>query len=990
MQLRTRLAPAALSVCLALGVAAPAGAQDIVVVNVADLELDGSEWPADLGRGLGWFRPGEFELRLALDGAPEAYLVTALDDQGWIGYEGLVAELRRGAIVADLGPGAILEGSTELRGTLTLPAPERGDAPLRLRFRAPRGALSRGALSRGALSRGALSRGALESSGPLDLAYGRARHYAQLLGRDLPGSAWFRHLRGRSLAQLEAASDASEGSGVDAPHSSLELRFGSIHGRDGELGPWRDRWRTDDAATFSLVSGGRALAENMQLDRMLPLTVPAEDTVELDSIEGVTVAAFDWGPLVEGLDPVRDALAAHIPADQYALYSPSLDAFSRLLDELEADGAPVVAALETRARDARTRQMYERQLCAPLGLVARTLGALVVRSVAVTGGDPYLRTGTDLALLFETPGPGVLAEWLHGQQRAAAEAHALARTVETTVGPWSVRGVVTPDRSISSWVASGADFVVVSNSIRQLEVLAQVEAGNLPAAAESQEYRFFRSRYPLGTEDETAFVIVPDAAIRTWCSPLWRIATARRTRALAYLEDIAVAWRFAPVLERLGLPPVPRDDASRAIDGLGELALTVDGPVSEHYGSIAFLTPIAELALTHVSKREAELYDTWRDGFERNWSNFFDPIGASVRQTESSLAVDLSVIPLILGSDYRDMIQVVGAQSLEGRDGDPHEGAVVHFTSALDPEGEEIQEAGRDLSGFVDGFGPNALSWLGDWWSIHADDSELLDELLEAEDLNDAWDTLEADLDLLPVVFEVGVAKPLALAGFLTAIRAMAESSAPGLVDWHTDQTADGRAFVRVASTALSDDELALYYSTTPRSLIVSFNREALVAALDRWNPPADENGERPARPDETAPTPWLGESVAFEFEPRALLYLGLMDGDDPRELPLEASFANLPALDEWHRLFPGRDPVEVHEELFGERLVCPSGGTYVWDAEAGRMASSVYGHPGAPQHPAGAQVLPPALRDLARIRLGLTFETAVDGLRARGELLRR
>jgi hypothetical protein len=101
---------------------------------------------------------------------------------------------------------------------------------------------------------------------------------------------------------------------------------------------------------------------------------------------------------------------------------------------------------------------------------------------------------------------------------------------------------------------------------------------------------------------------------------------------------------------------------------------------------------------------------------------------------------------------------------------------------------------------------------------------------------------------------------------------------------------------------------------------------------------------------------------------------------DDPlADETRAAAWRNLPILDEWRRLFPERDPVEVHARVFRERLVAPGGGEYVWNAEWSAMESTVHGHPGAPADAAG---LPPAWRGFGALRSDLTFEH--DGLRVR------
>ena len=54
-----------------------------------------------------------------------------------------------------------------------------------------------------------------------------------------------------------------------------------------------------------------------------------------------------------------------------------------------------------------------------------------------------------------------------------------------------------------------------------------------------------------------------------------------------------------------------------------------------------------------------------------------------------------------------------------------------------------------------------------------------------------------------------------------------------------------------------------------------------------------------------------------------------------PRRVPADDAgprWGNLPILNEWKRLFPDRDPVEVHQQVWQVELVCPGGGKYVWN----------------------------------------------------------
>jgi hypothetical protein len=88
----------------------------------------------------------------------------------------------------------------------------------------------------------------------------------------------------------------------------------------------------------------------------------------------------------------------------------------------------------------------------------------------------------------------------------------------------------------------------------------------------------------------------------------------------------------------------------------------------------------------------------------------------------------------------------------------------------------------------------------------------------------------------------------------------------------------------------------------------------------------------------------------------------------------------NLPVLNEWKRLYPDKDPVKLHEALWGTRLFCPGGGTYAWNDKWHTMESTVFGHPGEPR--AGSAN---PLSALIAGNLGVSFEN--QGLSAKAVL---
>ena len=212
------------------------------------------------------------------------------------------------------------------------------------------------------------------------------------------------------------------------------------------------------------------------------------------NITGITVREMDWKPLLQDRKPALDPLAAHIPFDQHALFFPSFEAMSRWIDEADQDGTPVLQMFEPRAEDANSRGRYQKQLCLELNALSRLIGPQLIASAAFTGSDPYLRTGTDIGVLYETTSPGILKTLLQARQAAAQQANPASKAVKGDIAGVAYTGVVSEDRAVSSYVAALEDVVLVSNSRAQLERLISVAKGKTPALASQDEYRYFRQK----------------------------------------------------------------------------------------------------------------------------------------------------------------------------------------------------------------------------------------------------------------------------------------------------------------------------------------------------------------------------------------------------------------------------------------------------------------------------------------------------------------
>lgn len=872
--------------------------------------------------------PGRWELphevdRLRFESAPgvEAYFEFERDERGQVNF---------GARLENVTLYARVPAGSRLKGTLVVPV--TGDSPpVRVDIDVP----------------------PADSDPEVRRGYYRAMrdHYRGFLDAGIAGSAWFRHRIRVACREL----------GEAVPNEPL------IPNR-----AWRRGRVTDLDRTYDLLTGGRALSENLQLDRVIE-SGAGDRTIEVGAIEGIVVRPMDWKPLLDGLEVDVHPLAPAIPHDQHVVFFNSFASLVEWIDESKNYGSVFTGLTDTSSENSHVVERYQAQLVVPLDELARRLGEQLVVSIAATGSDPYLRTGSDLALLFECKSPDAFfaaqkarmmltrstgARWEEGERRGVAYV-----------------GVTTPGRTISSYLARLGDVTVVTNSLAQLDQLIAVRQGEVQSLDKTPEYAFFTARYRRDGEQD-ALVIISDETIRRWCSPEWRIGASRRIRASAYLSEIQA--KYAGEIVRGDVAEPRRIETIDDYTEVGALTLTRDGVVSERYGSLTFLTPIRELDVAKVTEKERDGYVQFRNSYERRW-RVFDPIALELTTTAGHMKFDLAVYPLTLGTDYRQLMDLVAGAEFASDAGDRHHGTLVHALWSISPD-SQLRDLGRSFLGSGPKMDP--LGWLGDYIELYLDRD---DAWVESLKLSRNGFPEEESFFTAPLVLAFDVKNSFLLSGFLATITNLIQVSSPGLVEW-TQLEHDGQPYVKVSPSERAKKRdsdianLAVFYAPTANKLIVTLREDVLKAALARQE--AAEDSTNPAPQD--LPEEWLGKNVAMRADRDFLGLLSRMFGDAYQRRLERRCFANLPILEEWKRLFPDRDPVEVHAELWNVQLVCPSGGQYVWNEAAQAMESTQLGRPDhtKPGDPLGA-----LLRGFRSANLGLTFEH--DGIRVRASLER-
>ena len=808
----------------------------------------------------------------------------------------------------------------------------------------------------------------------------KEQHYARLHGLGIPGGAWFRH-------QAQSARVKLGELGVTIPQSESSRRENLLD------------ISSSLKDSYELFSGGRALSENLALDRLLRINTKIDDAVAINTIQGITVKEFDWKGLIAGKTPQKDPLAKCIPADQPVIFFSSHKMLRELMTEYEGQGLPVLDLLSTRAEDSRPLEFYQKQLCLPLKTMGNALGPAVVASFALTASDPNFRTGTDIAVLFEVRDMKVLRAEMQGLRSKILKKQTDVRGVTGLIDGKIYQGVENADRSICSYQIVMGNFMAVSNSLEQLRGLVRSFNGEKSSLADLDEYIFFRDRYKRDDIEEKGLAILSDAAIRRWCGPRWRIGDSRRIRAAAALSELQ-----ATVLERNGRPlDINKLAISKNLDWLGHLTINRGNVVSEQYGSLNFLAPISEMKLDYVSSAESLAYRQFRDNYQRNWRRYFDPIAVRFAISKNRLAVDVTVMPLIDGTDYRGYIEWAGNAHLTAGGGDPHPESILQFLLALDTKSQWMTFLEPIFVSLTESEITKPFDWLGNGISLYADDSdfwETLLEIMQAADLDtEKTDELlekklkelhpdknrrEALMEELTLAINMEVKDSKKLKDFITSLKSyILKETSPDAIRWLTKEH-KGKiyecVFVKIEEEAEEDWELPIYYYASSDLLTFTLSRKMMHNVIER----SLEN--RGNKTELVKGEKFLNDSsVAFRFRQNALVLLENGSRETLFEESRRKSWGNIPILNEWKRLQVD-SPVSHHEKWWHVRLICPGGGEYRWNNEFKTMESTKFGHPAKP-----TDLLPTAahlIHNIHEVRFGITFEN--NGLRAKGEILRK
>jgi hypothetical protein len=209
------------------------------------------------------------------------------------------------------------------------------------------------------------------------------------------------------------------------------------------------------------------------------------------------------------------------------------------------------------------------------------------------------------------------------------------------------------------------DAFVLATSKELFARIEKAHSGDVPSLAQADDLKYCNA---VLDHQRDGFCYLSEAFISKLVFPAYRINSARRSAAIDGLVErqysvlayrtITDAWpkSFAQMVEENYLPPNPDD---------GDYVIDADGQV-EHklWGTLWNLKALSDVPVHRVSKIEKSEYDRFREGYDRLWTRFFDPVGAAF-EVKEQLRFHTIILPLVNSREYNWLQLMSGGDPMD-------------------------------------------------------------------------------------------------------------------------------------------------------------------------------------------------------------------------------------------------------------------------------------------------------------------------------------
>ncbi len=690
----------------------------------------------------------------------------------------------------------------------------------------------------------------------------------------------------------------------------------------------RFRERDEDMDPFALLSGGLAIRESLQLDRMTN-SDSGEETVPLSSLEGPTIAAHPFKEMLGSKKVEIPEMARFAPADFYFLHISQPAGASDLLRRLSQTTGSALRRFWPSGVDFQTREKLIMQLALKIDPSNEKYYGLIFQEIGVVGSDPFIGNGADITIIFRLKRKDLFLSQVKTYRTEFQKQGAVPSSA--TLAGLPVELISTRDRRVHSLLVQlTEDTIAISNSEESLSRVIRVSRGEAPSLASADEFRFMRSVYPWDAQ-ETAFLYLSDPFIRRLTGPEVRIKEARRvveSIRMANLERFCILYFHLYGKRANNVAELKTAFGGDLPDTTG-LELSPDSfAVRSARGQIGLMQPNIDTKVETVTAREAESYRSFLNNYNTYWRKYFDPIGIRIT-SGNRIKLETCILPLIEHSFYADFKEITGDQSIPLLAGDRALAQEISSGSVRIRTEKMNELLDRGSQHYMEAAHIKLNEIFGEELQIHVLDARplvdfdagiLLQEILRRRNFSEKpfigfliWSLFHPIRVAVPLKSPGIEQKAMDLVTTLTAAETGSDRSIR--VDAY-DQTAEGKTF-RVLLISIEDViKIRLYMGVSNGSLHITTTQEHLLLVL---NGGLDKSIPRRIidffRTPQTAPE---GQAMAV-LRPSRLHLERSLALSNAGETAKDAAFRNISTFLLFHNLFGDR--IEDSDRSFGFRL---------------------------------------------------------------------
>ncbi len=159
-------------------------------------------------------------------------------------------------------------------------------------------------------------------------------------------------------------------------------------------------------------------------------------------------------------------------------------------------------------------------------------------------------------------------------------------------------------------------------------------------------------------------------------------------------------------------------------------------------------------------------------------------MGLRIGLAGDKVVADLTVMPLIAGTEYRQLLSITQGAKIAPGAGDPHP-ALAQFTLAINPKSPLVQQANGMARAFAPNLNVDPLSWLGSAVSFYLDDDAFWAEAAAAKP-EERSPFMEKNWPRMPLGLQFEVSSSLKLTAFLVAARAFIDQTSGNMLKWES------------------------------------------------------------------------------------------------------------------------------------------------------------------------------------------------------------